>query len=322
MADGNRASKSMKTYATVLAVSLLVGVGTAPVLADNILTNMVKGVVHGTENAAKATMHGTEAVVKGAAHGTEAVVKGAAHGTEAVVKGAAHGTEVVVKGAAHGTEVVVKDVAKGTEMAAGGAAKGAGAIVRGTVHGTEAAVGATGRAMSGAASAVTGGGNHAAQAAATGTASATPAVTSNAPKPASLLGTTQTIKIDHAGNIIDSTGNLVGRVAEVSTDTNGDAVSMAGRSLSVSINSQGQMLDSKGAVVGHVLGYEPKDITPIAPLQGLPGSGPSATPSYGQSAPYVAPQASMPSTSQSASWTEQDAIKEAAPLLHGPLQEQ
>lgn len=287
---------SVSTLAVCLSVS-------APAYADNALTNMVRGVVGATEAAARGTLHGAEKVGKGA---------------EALGRG-------VVRGTINGTE----------------------AVYHGTINGTEAALGATKNAVTGI-SGISANPPHNTQAQSTPPAPVKAGKPDYIPPPTGqahpqLQGTTMTlvppqtaaqkssinVKVDGAGNIIDDQGKLVGRVAEASTDINGDLVSLAGRNLTVKVNAQGQMYDFRGNLVGHLLGAEPK-ITPVAPLAGLDGkrnlgtmadndTGASVNPSRIAAPQAVAPAAVGTVAPPAASWTEQDALREAAPLLHGPI---
>jgi len=113
-----------------------------------------------------------------------------------------------------------------------------------------------------------------------------------------LLGTTLAVTIDGAGNIIDDTGKLVGRVNKDTTTLAKGSLSMSGRMMTVSVDQNGQMLDSSGANIGHILGAEPAKIETA------------------QDNKSTAVQA----TSQSSSWTDEDALKDAAPKLHGPIE--
>lgn len=272
-------------------------------LTDNPVTNMVKGVVGATGKVVKGTAKGAEILVKDAVKGTEVVVKGAAKGGEIVVKDAAKGGEAVLKGG----EAVVKGaggvaVKGGEAVVKGGEAviKGTGAVVKGTVHGAEAAASATGKAVGHA----MGGSDTPAKGKASteklSTAPATPAAPLT-----NLIGSTLAVTIDGVGNIIDDTGRLVGRVNKDTTTLPKGSLSMAGRMMTVSVNSAGQMVDSTGNFVGHILGAEPMRADPSTSLAGSTAGSTAAT------------EASAPQPSSS--WTDEDALKDAAPKLHGPI---
>lgn len=267
-------------------------------LTDNPVTNMVKGVVGATGKVVKGTAKGAEILVKDAVKGTEVVVKGAAKGGEIVVKDAAKGGEAVFKGG----EAVVKG-AGGVAVKGGEAViKGTGAVVKGTVHGAEAAAAATGKAVG---HAMGGSDSQAPGKSATEKLSTTPA-TPAAPL-TNLIGSTLAVTIDGVGNIIDDTGRLVGRVNKDTTTLPKGSLSMSGRMMTVSVNSAGQMVDSTGNFVGHILGAEPMRADPSTSLAGSTGTA-------GNSAmtETAAPQ-------PSSSWTDEDALKDAAPKLHGPI---
>ncbi|MBL8081250.1 MAG: hypothetical protein JNN26_01450 [Candidatus Obscuribacter sp.] len=267
-------------------------------LTDNPVTNMVKGVVGATGKVVKGTAKGAEILVKDAVKGTEVVVKGAAKGGEIVVKDAAKGGEAVLKGG----EAVVKG-AGGVAVKGGEAViKGTGAVVKGTVHGAEAAASATGKAvghaMGGSDSQVPG-------KSATeklSTAPATPAAPLT-----NLIGSSLAVTIDGVGNIIDDTGRLVGRVNKDTTTLPKGSLSMSGRMMTVSVNSAGQMVDSTGNFIGHILGAEPMRADPSTSL-----AGSSSTAGNMAVTETAAPQ-------PSSSWTDEDALKDAAPKLHGPI---
>ena len=274
-------------------------------LTDNPVTNMVKGVVGATGKVVKGTAKGAEILVKDAVKGTEVVVKGAAKGGEIVVKDAAKGGEAVLKGG----EAVVKGAGgvadKGGEaVVKGGEAviKGTGAVVKGTVHGAEAAASATGKAVG---HAMGGSDSQAPGKSATeklSTAPATPAAPLT-----NLIGSTLAVTIDGVGNIIDDTGRLVGRVNKDTTTLPKGSLSMSGRMMTVSVNSAGQMVDSTGNFVGHILGAEPLRADPSTSLAGSSGTAGNMA-----ATETAAPQ-------PSSSWTDEDALKDAAPKLHGPI---
>ena len=268
--------------AQISTFTLAFGLAISPVLADNPVTDAiggaVKGVVNVTEKVVKGTAKGAEIVVKDAAKGAKIGGEAVFHGTEVVVKDAAKGAKIGGEAVFHGTEVVVKDVAKGAVIGGEAVVKGGEAVVKGT----EAAVSATGRAVGHA----VGSGKDALPKPQTSiNANAQPQTTA---PPVSLIGTSLGVTVDGAGNIVDTSGKLVGRVNENSTDKPGSA-SLAGQTMTVTVNQAGQMLDAGGNAIGHVLGASP-EVSSGATVQ--PG----------------------------VSWSEEDAMRESAGALHGPIE--
>ncbi len=223
---------------------------------------------------------------------------------------------------------MVKDVMDGTTNAVRNTAHGAGAVVRSTAHAAGAVVQGTARGAGAVVNAAerAAGLNEdppyhqpvAGAAANTAVVQAPVKIAAVAPKaaPVSLIGATINIGVDRHGNIIDDSGKLVGRVSVITSDF-GAPSDFAGQKLSVTVNGAGEMVDGSGRIIGHILGAEPKIIpvleTPAKEVR-TPAPVAPATLAPRQIAPkQIAPMQTVPATS----WTEDDILKNTAPLMRG-----
>jgi hypothetical protein len=154
--------------------------------------------------------------------------------------------------------------------------------------------------------------------------------------PTSLIGTSLDIAVDRHGNIIDAGGRLVGRVSVITSDVVGTPSDFAGQKLNVTVNAAGEMVDGTNRIIGHILGAEPplipKDLpaeanstfnsasvpAPAASAVNAPAAIPSDL-SGAVSVPTTIIQgpAASPASSPASSWTEEDVLKNTAPIMHG-----
>lgn len=283
-----RSGKFLSVSRLALGASLVQALSFAlanPCMADNIVTKVVRGVAKGAETVVVDTAKGAGVVVKSAGHVGEVVVQDAAKGTGTVVRSAGHAVGI---GNGAGDVPYTPPANAGVSAAGVAGAVNAGAPAVKTLP--AAAVAAPARAV--AAPAVSAPAPTARPSIANiGKAPKTPP-----PSALALIGTTLGVAIDGAGNIVDTSGRLVGRVLASSTDAAGQAMDLGGQTLSVSVNAAGEMVDGSGRIVGHILG------APGRPAQQATGA------------------VAAPATTTASSWSDESALNDAAGKLHGPLQ--
>lgn len=215
---------------------------------------------------------------------------------------------------------------KGTALGAGAVIKGTGNAVKNTAHGAGALVEFSEKAI-GLTPA-----DPAYHAPVAGSSNASPAVVAPAVKaaapvslasksaaPTSLIGSSIDIAVDRHGNIIDSSGKLVGRVSVITSDVIGTPSEFAGQKLNVTVNSAGEMIDGNSRIIGHILGAEPPLIPKDLPVEAnstFNSSAPAAIPSDLSGAVAV-PTTIIRDPKPAASWTEEDILKNTAPIMHG-----
>lgn len=296
----------VKTLLTTLA--LLGGAGqNLPARADNPLSNIVKDVMDVTGKAVKGTAHGAAAVVQG----TGNVVRNTAEGTGNLVRNTAEGTGNIVRNTAHGAEAMVGAAERAVGINTGSPAQYHPPVAGQAPLSTPVA---------------------------TPVASSVPATVS-VPQSAgrqlaSLPAGTISIAVDRHGNIVDSSGKLIGRVSTISTDTPPE---FGGQRFNVTVNGVGELVDASSRVIGHVLGAEPALMpkatgAPVAsaPVASAPvitapaRSVPAGSFPVNTSPAIVAPLRAAPvapaqsnDANSASSWTEDDILKNTAPLMRG-----
>ena len=276
--------------------------------ADNPLSlgNLVKDVMDVTGKAVKGTAHGAEAVIKGTGNAVKNTVEFSEKAVGLTPADPAYHAPVgaTPTAAAPATVSVVHAPAAPVKVAAPvAAAKSPNKFFNLPFGHSQAA------------------------APATPSASSVNTIAAKVPTtPATLIGSTLDIAVDRHGNIIDSNGRLVGRVSTITSDVVGTPAEYAGQKLNVSVNSAGEMIDGNNRIIGHILGAEPplipKDLpveanSTFAPVSAV--AAPAAIPndlSGAIAVPTTIIQGS-PSAKPAASWTEEDVLKNTAPIMHG-----
>ncbi len=316
----------------ILAALVIVCAG-GEARADNSLslTNLVKDVMDVTGKAVKGTAHGAGAVIKG----TGNAVKNTAEGAGAVVRNTAHGAGALVEFSEKAVGITPADPAYHAPVAGATAAAAAAAPAAAKPVTSEKPPVATKPANKlfnlpfG----------HSQSAPVVNTASNTAASAAAKATPTSLIGTSLDIAVDRHGNIIDAGGRLVGRVSVITSDVVGTPSDFAGQKLNVTVNAAGEMVDGTNRIIGHILGAEPPLIPKDLPAEAnstfnsVPASAvnassfaPAAIPndlSGAVSVPTTIIQgpASTPASNQASSpassWTEEDVLKNTAPIMHG-----
>jgi hypothetical protein len=289
----------MKVRTLFAALLILTCAIEQPALADNPLSNIVKDVMDVTGKAVRGTAHGAAAVVTG----TGNVVRNTAHGAEAMVDAAERAVGINAGEAPYHPPVAAQSAAAINAVSSIGAPAAAAVPVVPAVP--------------------------AARASASPAPSATPVRQLAALNPQTQG--TMSIAVDRHGNIIDSTGKLVGRVSTISTDTPPE---FANQRFNVTINGAGELVDTSNRVIGHVLGSEPA-LMPAAHTAATTAPVPVANPNsipvraVAPVVPTSAPAAQTPAvqtpavqapaapTSVAPSWTEDDILKNTAPLMRG-----
>ena len=282
-----RSGKFLSVSRLALGASLVQALSFAlanPCMADNIVTKVVRGVAKGAETVVVDTAKGAGVVVKSAGHVGEVVVQDAAKGTGTVVRSAGHA--VGIGNGAGDVPYTPPANANASVNTAGAVNAGAPAVK--TLP--AAAVSAPARAVTAPTVSAP------APTARPSIANIGKAPKTPPPSALALIGTTLGVAIDGAGNIVDTSGRLVGRVLASSTDAAGQAMDLGGQTLSVSVNAAGEMVDGSGRIVGHILG------APGRPAQQATGA------------------VAAPATTTASSWSDESALNDAAGKLHGPLQ--
>lgn len=315
----------MNVKTNLILAALVIFCAGTEARADNplSLTNLVKDVKDFTGKAVKGTAHGAEAVIKG----TGNAVKNTAEGAGAVVRNTAHGAGALVQYSEKAVGITPADPAYHAPVA--GAAVSSAAVAPLAATTTAAA-----KPVSSETAATTAkplskffnlpfGHSQAAPIATTGSGSANSAAPKVAVGPTSLIGTSIDIAVDRHGNIIDSTGKLVGRVSVITSDVVGTPSEFAGQKLNVTVNGAGEMVDGTNRIIGHVLGAEPPLIPKDLPLEANSTFGSAAAIPNDLSGAVSVPTtiiqgpAASPVSSPASSWTEEDVLKNTAPIMHG-----
>lgn len=308
--------------------------------ADNPLSlgNLVKDVKDFTGKAVKGTAHGAEAVIKG----TGNAVKNTAEGAGAVVRSTAHGAGALVQYSEKAVGITPADPAYHAPVAGAAVSSAAGAPLAATsTVAPKAAVSEKAPTASKPLSKFFNlpfGHSQAAPIATSGASSNTTTTTNSAVRasnaaaaPTSLIGTSIDIVVDRHGNIIDSSGKLVGRVSVITSDVVGTPSEFAGQKLNVTVNGAGEMVDGASRIIGHILGAEPPLIPKDLPLESNSSftSNSSSSSSSGAAIPndlsgavsvpttIIQGPAASPASSPASSWTEEDVLKNTAPIMHG-----
>ncbi len=300
----------------ILAAIVIVCAG-AEARADNSLslTNLVKDVMDVTGKAVKGTAHGAGAVIKG----TGNAVKNTAEGAGAVVRNTAHGAGALVEFSEKAVGITPADPAYHAPVAGAPAAAAATATAKPVTSEKPPVAAKPANKLFNLPF------GHAQPAPVANTASSAAAKAA----PTSLIGTSLDIVVDRHGNIIDAAGRLVGRVSVITSDVVGTPSDFAGQKLNVTVNAAGEMVDGTNRIIGHILGAEP----PLIPKD-LPAEANSTTSSFAPAAipndlsgavavpttviqgPAASP-ASNSVSSPASSWTEEDVLKNTAPIMHG-----
>ncbi len=310
---------NVKTH-HILTALVIVCAG-AEARADNSLslTNLVKDVMDVTGKAVKGTAHGAGAVIKG----TGNAVKNTAEGAGAVVRNTAHGAGALVEFSEKAVGITPADPAYHAPVAGAPAAAAAAATAKPVTSEKPPVAAKPANRLFNLPF------GHSQPAAAVNTASNIASGAAAKVAPTSLIGTSLDIAVDRHGNIIDADGRLVGRVSVITSDVVGTPSDFAGQKLNVTVNAAGEMVDGSNRIIGHILGAEP----PLIPKD-LPAEANSTFNSVsGASAPAVIPNdlsgavsvpttiiqgpASGPASSPASSWTEEDVLKNTAPIMHG-----
>ncbi|MFA7335194.1 MAG: DUF3659 domain-containing protein [Candidatus Obscuribacterales bacterium] len=310
--------------------------------ADNPLSlgNLVKDVKDFTGKAVKGTAHGAEAVIKG----TGNAVKNTAEGAGAVVRSTAHGAGALVQYSEKAVGITPADPAYHAPVAGAAVSSAAGVPLAATsTVAPKAAVSEKAPTASKPLSKFFNlpfGHSQAAPIATSGASSNTGSTTTTnsavrasnaAAAPTSLIGTSIDIVVDRHGNIIDSSGKLVGRVSVITSDVVGTPSEFAGQKLNVTVNGAGEMVDGASRIIGHILGAEPPLIPKDLPLESNSSftSNSSSSSSSGAAIPndlsgavsvpttIIQGPAASPASSPASSWTEEDVLKNTAPIMHG-----
>lgn len=312
--------------------------------ADNPLSlgNLVKDVKDFTGKAVKGTAHGAEAVIKG----TGNAVKNTAEGAGAVVRSTAHGAGALVQYSEKAVGITPADPAYHAPVAGAAVSSAAGAPLAATsTVAPKAAVSEKAPTASKplskffnlpfghsqAAPIATSGASSSTGSTTSSTTSSTVRASNAAAAPTSLIGTSIDIVVDRHGNIIDSSGKLVGRVSVITSDVVGTPSEFAGQKLNVAVNGAGEMVDGASRIIGHILGAEPPLIPKDLPLESnssftsnsssgaaIPNdlTGAVSVPTTIIQGPAASP-VSSPASSPASSWTEEDVLKNTAPIMHG-----
>ncbi|CAF0742492.1 unnamed protein product [Rotaria sordida] len=261
---------------------------------------------------------------------TGKAVKGTAHGAEAVIKGTGNAVKNTVEFSEKAVGLTPADPAYhapvGSTTATAAQAPAAPAKAATPVAAAPAAPPKAGNKFFN----LPFGHSQPAAPAASAIAAKVPSST-NATAPASLIGSSIDIAVDRHGNIIDANGRLVGRVSTITSDVVGTPAEYAGQKLNVSVNSAGEMIDGNNRIIGHILGAEPPLIPKDLPVEAnstysapATAAAPAAIPndlSGAIAVPTTIIQGAPSSPSSSgakpaASWTDEDVLKNTAPIMH------
>lgn len=316
---------NVKTHHILAALVIVCAGGEAR--ADNSLslTNLVKDVMDVTGKAVKGTAHGAGAVIKG----TGNAVKNTAEGAGAVVRNTAHGAGALVEFSEKAVGITPADPAYHAPVAGAPAAAAAAGTAKPVTSEKPPVAAKPANKLFNLPF------GHSQPAAAVNTASNTASnIASGAAAkaaPTSLIGTSLDIAVDRHGNIIDAGGRLVGRVSVITSDVVGTPSDFAGQKLNVTVNAAGEMVDGSNRIIGHILGAEPPLIPKDLPAEANSTFNSVTVPAA--SAPVVVPNdlsgavsvpttiiqgpASGPASTPASSWTEEDVLKNTAPIMHG-----
>lgn len=305
----------------ILAALVILCAGTEA-RADNplSLTNLVKDVKELTGKAVKGTAHGAEAVIKG----TGNAVKNTAEGAGAVVRGTAHGAGALVQYSEKAVGITPADPAYHAPVAGAQTGAAAAVVPHQPVSSQQQQQTAATKAPNKFFKLPFGHGQAAPVVSSTAN-SATSAAVKASSGPTSLIGTSIDIVVDRHGNIIDSSGKLVGRVSVITSDVVGTPSEFAGQKLNVTVNGAGEMIDGANRIIGHILGAEPPLIPKDLPIESNSSSNSSSSSNSQTAIPSdLSGAVSVPTTiiqgpasSPASSWTEEDVLKNSAPIMHG-----
>jgi hypothetical protein len=300
----------------LLAALVILGAGTEA-RADNqlSLTNIMKDVMDVTGKAVKGTAHGAGAVIKG----TGNAVKNTAHGAGALVEFSEKAIGITPADPAYHAPVAGTAA---TSSNSSSSAPAAAAPVAPIAKVSAPVASATTSAAAPAKPA-----NkffnlpfvHSNSGSGSSPATAAPVSLASKTSPASLIGSSIDIAVDRHGNIIDSNGKLVGRVSVITSDVVGTPSEFAGQKLNVTVNSAGEMIDGNSRIIGHILGAEPPLIPKDLPVEAnstFKSSAPAAIPND-LSGAIAVPTTIIQDPKPAASWTEEDILKNTAPIMHG-----
>jgi hypothetical protein len=316
---------NVKTHHILAALVIVCAGGEAR--ADNSLslTNLVKDVMDVTGKAVKGTAHGAGAVIKG----TGNAVKNTAEGAGAVVRNTAHGAGALVEFSEKAVGITPADPAYHAPVAGAPAAAAAAATAKPVTSEKPPVAAKPANKLFNLPF------GHAQPAPAVNTASNVASSAAAKAAPTSLIGTSLDIAVDRHGNIIDAGGRLVGRVSVITADVVGTPSDFAGQKLNVTVNAAGEMVDGTNRIIGHILGAEPPLIPKDLPAEANStfNSVPAAAVNASSFAPAAIPNdlsgavavpttiiqgpASSPAASPASSWTEEDVLKNTAPIMHG-----
>lgn len=304
-------------------VSLVIVCAGGEARADNSLslTNLVKDVMGVTGKAVKGTAHGAGAVIKG----TGNAVKNTAEGAGAVVRNTAHGAGALVEFSEKAVGITPADPAYHAPVAGAPAAAAAVATSKPVTSEKPPVAAKPANKFFNLPF------GHAQPSPVANTASNVASSAAAKAAPTSLIGTSFDIAVDRHGNIIDAGGRLVGRVSVITSDVVGTPSDFAGQKLNVTVNAAGEMVDGTNRIIGHILGAEPPLIPKDLPAEANSTFNSVSVPAA--SAPAVIPSdlsgavsvpttiiqgaASSPASSPASSWTEEDVLKNTAPIMHG-----
>lgn len=316
---------NVKTHHILAALVIVCAGGEAR--ADNSLslTNLVKDVMDVTGKAVKGTAHGAGAVIKG----TGNAVKNTAEGAGAVVRNTAHGAGALVEFSEKAVGITPADPAYHAPVAGAPAAAAAAATAKPATSEKPPVAAKPANKFFNLPF------GHAQAAPVANIASGAAAKAA----PTSLIGTSSDIAVDRHGNIIDAGGRLVGRVSVITSDVVGTPSDFAGQKLNVTVNAAGEMVDGTNRIIGHILGAEPPLIPKDLPVEAnstfnsvsVPAaSAPAVIPSdlsgavsvpttiiQGPASSPASNPASSPVSNPASSWTEEDVLKNTAPIMHG-----
>lgn len=315
---------NVKTHHILAALVIVCAGGEAR--ADNSLslTNLVKDVMDVTGKAVKGTAHGAGAVIKG----TGNAVKNTAEGAGAVVRNTAHGAGALVEFSEKAVGITPADPAYHAPVAGAPAAAAAATAKPVTSEKPPVAAKPANKLFNLPF-------GHAQPAPVANTATNIASSAAAKATPTSLIGTSLDIAVDRHGNIIDAGGRLVGRVSVITSDVVGTPSDFAGQKLNVTVNAAGEMVDGTNRIIGHILGAEPPLIPKDLPVEANSTFNSVSVPAA--SAPAVIPSdlsgavsvpttiiqgpasnpASSPVSNPASSWTEEDVLKNTAPIMHG-----
>jgi len=297
----------------LLVALVIISAGTEA-RADNqlSLTNIVKDVMDVTGKAVKGTAHGAGAVIKG---------------TGNAVKNTAHGAGALVEFSEKAIGITPADPAYHAPVAGAAASTSPSPVAAVAPVAPIAKVSAPVASATTSAAAPAKPANkffnlpfvHSNSGSGSSPATAAPVSLASKTSPASLIGSSIDIAVDRHGNIIDSNGKLVGRVSVITSDVVGTPSEFAGQKLNVTVNSAGEMIDGNSRIIGHILGAEPPLIPKDLPVEAnstFNSSAPTAIPND-LSGAIAVPTTIIQEPKPAASWTEEDILKNTAPIMHG-----